>query len=104
MLDLDSLAEKRARLLQQKDEDWRKALWSPAFQKISQTMTDGEIEGLLGHCTSPQQLDLILKFLQAHPDIGSTPSYALLEREAREAGIGLADWIQILVADEERGQ
>jgi hypothetical protein len=44
MLDLDSLAEERARTLNQQEKVWKDAIWSPAFQSLSQKMSDGEVE------------------------------------------------------------
>jgi hypothetical protein len=44
MLDLDTLAEERARSLNQQEKVWKDAVWSPAFQSLSQKMSDGEVE------------------------------------------------------------
>lgn len=92
MLDLDLLAEKRARSLKQDETQWRSSVWSPSFQKISQSMTDGEIEDLLDLCTSIAQFESVVQFLAAHSDAGSP--YAALRAEAARAGVGLADWIR----------
>jgi hypothetical protein len=52
MLDLDSLAEQRARSLNQQERDWKDAVWSPSFQSLSQRMSDGEVETFLSRFNS----------------------------------------------------
>ena len=85
MLDLDTLAEKRAKSLNQSESVWRTTLWSPAFQKMSASMTDGEIEGFLVSCPSVVHVELVLRYINDHPDREVTSPYALLTREAHNA-------------------
>ncbi len=94
MLDLDTLAEKRAKSLNQSEAVWRATLWSPAFQKISASMTDGEIEGLLISCPSVVHVELVMRYLNGHPERETVSPYALLTREAQTAGMGMAEWIK----------
>jgi len=44
MLDLDSLAEKHAKSLNEQEDKWREALWGAEFQALAQNMSDGEVE------------------------------------------------------------
>ena len=91
MLDLDSLAEKRATMLNEKQESWSQAVWTPDFQKISANMSDGEVETLLGSCKSYRQLEAVVRFLVAKA-AHSSP-YSTLIQEAKTSGLTLADWI-----------
>lgn len=56
MLDLDFLAEKRARDLNQPVEEWREAVWSQEFQELSKNMSDGEVSSFLASCSTPSDL------------------------------------------------
>lgn len=94
MLDLDSLAEKRAKVLNEKEEPWRKAVWSPGFQKISASMSDGEVEILLASCKSFAQVEAVVVYLGTLPE--NVSPYSLLVQEAASAGVGLGDWISRL--------
>ena len=98
MLDLDTLAEKCAKSLNQSEAVWRSTLWGPAFQKMSASMTDGEIEGFLSSCPSVTHVDLVVRFLSEHPDREKSSPYALITREAQNAGVGMAEWIQGLAS------
>jgi len=91
MLDLDSLAEKRATILNEKQESWSQAVWTPDFQKVSANMSDGEVETLLGSCKSYRQLEAVVRFLVAKA-AHSSP-YSTLIQEAKKSGLTLADWI-----------
>jgi hypothetical protein len=98
MIDLDSLAEARAKALNQSEEIWRRALWSAKFQKISAQMTDGEIEGLLLSCPSVAHVDWVLGYLENHAEKTSTSPYGLLVRAAQGAGVGMGEWILGMVS------
>src|SRR4051794_27630020 len=94
MLDLDSLAEKCAKTLNEQQAHWHKAVWSPGFQKISSHMSDGEVEILLGCCKSFVQLEAVVAFLAGHAL--SMHPYKVLVDEAKTAGLGLSEWIATL--------
>ncbi len=96
MLDLDSLADKCAKSLNQKAEAWRVVVWSAAFQKITQSMSDGEVEALLANCASTGHLEVVLRFLDEHPLRQSESPYVILQQEAQKTGLGLRDWISKL--------
>lgn len=92
MLDLDSLAVQRARVLQEGEDSWKKAVWSPEFQKISQSMSDGEVEEIVGICGSGEDLIALARFLdKVSEKTGATP-YTVGMAEAAKAGLSLADW------------
>lgn len=56
MLDLNRLAELRAEALKQSSESWRRALWSAQFQKLIQSLSDGEVESFIETSTSAEHL------------------------------------------------
>jgi len=60
MIDLDSLAEKRAKALNQDVEAWRQLLWSPDFQSLSQSLTDGELEQMLDLCSTVDEVRVMI--------------------------------------------
>ncbi len=99
MLDLETLAENRARSLQQEAQEWRAAVWSEDFQKISQSMSDGEVEALIGFCPSVFHLKTIVKYLNVLFIQSGISPYTILEQEAAEAGMRPVDWIQSMVTD-----
>lgn len=94
MLDLDSLAEKCARTLNEQSAQWHKSVWSPGFQKISANMSDGEVEMLLASCKSFVQLDAVVAFLSMQ----SSPAnpFTVLAEKSKSAGMGLSEWIATL--------
>ncbi|HMN69685.1 MAG TPA: hypothetical protein PKC28_14175 [Bdellovibrionales bacterium] len=59
MLDLDELAERRARDLNQSPESWRQAVWTDSFQKMSANMSDGEVESVITGAASAERLNEI---------------------------------------------
>lgn len=94
MLDLDALAKQRAEALQQREENWKKAIWCAEFQKISANMSDGEVISLLELCGSPKDFEVISKYLKERSEeIGLTP-FSVLEQEAENEGISLEAWIK----------
>jgi hypothetical protein len=94
MLDLDQLATRRAKTLNQKEDHWKKAVWSQDFQYISASMSDGEVEALLELCSSVPDFERVVKFLKARSErIGISP-YSVLEQEAATAGISVDAWIK----------
>lgn len=96
MLDLDTLAEQRAKSLNQQEDKWRNTLWSPDFQKISANMSDGEVERFLASCPSVDHLQSVIVFLIAHPSQQDVSPYSLLIQEAQSKNLGLSDWIKTL--------
>lgn len=94
MLDLDSLAEQKARRLNQLEDAWRKAMWSAEFQRFSANMTDGEVEQLVSWCPSVEHLNSLVGFLENKAQqLGLTPFSCLLD-VARLAQLSPEDWIK----------
>lgn len=64
MLDLDSLAEERARSLNQQEKIWKEAVWSSGFQSLSQRMSDGEVEMFLSLFLTVQGFERAVKEIE----------------------------------------
>jgi hypothetical protein len=94
MLDLDTLAEKRARTLNEGADKWHQAVWSVGFKKISANMRDGEVESLLSSCKSFRQVEAAVAFLSRRTSPASP--YTALVNEANAAGLSLSEWIASL--------
>jgi hypothetical protein len=91
MLDLDSLAERRAHSLNEGADNWHQAVWSAGFQKISASMSDGEVESLLAACRSFKQLEAVVAYLSVRQTADGP--YATLVDAAKSTGKSLTDWI-----------
>jgi hypothetical protein len=94
MLDLDSLAHSRARSLNEKEEDWRQAIWSPDFQRISVNMSDGEVETLVTLCPSVRHFKDVVQLLEQKSKDQRISPFAVLTEEASRAGMSLNDWVK----------
>lgn len=93
MLDLDHLAQQRARRLNQTEEAWKSAVWSEAFQRFSTNMSDGEVEQLISWCPSVAHLKALVPYLEKRArEMGLTPFPCLLDL-ARQAKITPEAWI-----------
>ena len=97
MIDLDSLAEKQAKSLNEIESGWREAVWSSEFQKISESMSDGEVESLISVCPSLRHFDAVIKFLYSQESAKGSSPYLVLLESARDAGLDLATWIARLL-------
>lgn len=93
MLDLDLLAERRARSLNEAEDQWRSVVWSPSFQKISAQMSDGEVEALIDLCPSAVHLRNLVKFLEQSVLPGGGAPFSALTDEAKKAGVSPKDWV-----------
>jgi hypothetical protein len=93
MLDLDSLAERRARDLNQIEDQWRTIIWGSSFQKISAQMSDGEVEALIGLCSSVTHLQNVVKFLEESSTRSGVAPFTVLTGEAKKAGVSPEDWV-----------
>jgi hypothetical protein len=96
MLDLDSLAEKRAQTVNEQKDHWHKSVWSAGFQKISASMSDGEVEALLTSCKSFMQLDAVVAYVSVHTSLGRSTPFSILAQESKAAGLELDEWIATL--------
>ncbi len=94
MLDLDSLAEKRALALNQGKNDWFDAVWSMGFQKLSQSMSDGEVESLISWCSSVNHVYAVVKHLDGRCGEGGPSPFAVLMADAEADGMQPGEWIQ----------
>lgn len=96
MLDLDTLAEKCAKSSNEEEKRWRTVIWSTDFQKVSQHMSDGEVEIMVLACRSVGNFETLIVFLTGHPEFGALSPFEIMGREAGKAGASLRDWIQSL--------
>jgi hypothetical protein len=93
MLDLDTLAERRAKSLNQGEDVWRAAVWGPGFQKLSTYMSDGEVESLIAMCPSVKHLDFVVTYLNEQCARSGMAPFAVLSADAEKEGLKPADWI-----------
>src|SRR4051812_27089986 len=96
MLDLDRLAQKFAEARSETEEKWRAVVWGAAFQKLTQDMSDGEVEAFLESCTSVDHIEVVLRFLDEHPERTQLSPFAIIKKEASSAGLNMGDWIKAL--------
>ncbi len=96
MLDFDFLAESRAKSLNEQEEMWRKAIWSPLFQALSQSMTDGEVESLVAFCPSVKHFNEVIRHLDVQSKASGVPPFTVLQQLADKAGVQPAEWIRDL--------
>lgn len=94
MLDLDSLAQARAQSLNEKEEEWRQAIWSSDFQRISVNMSDGEVETLVALCPSVKHFKNVVRFLEQKAKDQEVSPFTVLTQEASLAGMSLGDWVK----------
>jgi len=94
MLDLDQLAEQKARRLNEAGASWREAVWSAEFQRFSSNMSDGEVEQLLAWCPSVRHLTALVAFIESKAkEMKLTPFPCLVEL-AKQAKASPEDWIK----------
>ena len=96
MLDLDSLAEKRAKSLNEHVERWQDAVWSADFQKAAQNMSDGEVELLVVSCPSLSHFLTVVTFIAKHPETENLTPFGVVRREADGQGRTIKEWIATL--------
>jgi hypothetical protein len=97
MLDLDRLAQTRAKICKEKVEPWHQALWSQPFQLWSKNMTDSEVESIVASCPSVAHLLAIIAHLSKNSRRVAGAPYLFLQAEARQAKMGFIDWVSALV-------
>ena len=96
MLDLDAIADRRAKTLSQDAPPWRAAVWSAPFQDLSSRLTDGEVIDLLDLCANAGELDQMTRVLvERAVDADLTP-LDWLKREAAAADLSPLAWIKTL--------
>jgi hypothetical protein len=63
MIDLTQLAESRAHDLGQSEKPWIDSAWSADFQRLSQSLSDGEIEQFFQSCGSVEEFRVMTSLL-----------------------------------------
>ncbi len=94
MLDFDSLAQARAQSLNEKEDEWRKAIWSPDFQRISVNMSDGEVETLVELCPSVKHFKDVVQFLEKKSTDQGVSPFSVLTQEASKVGMSPTEWVK----------
>ena len=94
MLDLNSLALRRAQSVNEKEDDWKKAIWSQDFQRISVNMSDGEVESLVDMCPSFKHFECVVKMLEERSKTAGVSPFSALTQEAQKAGVTPAAWVK----------
>lgn len=97
MLDLNSLALRRAKSVNEKEDDWKKAIWSQGFQRISVNMSDGEVEALVELCPSIKHFECVVKMLEDKAKASGISPYTILNQEAQKAGMTAGAWVKACV-------
>lgn len=95
MLDLDSLARARAAHLNETSQSWCDAIWSPAFQTLSKSMSDGEVEMLVDICPSAGHFSAVVAYLEKESASRAVTPFSILETDAQHAGVKPAEWIRV---------
>jgi|GEM_PF-5866198 len=99
MLDLDSLALRRAKSVNEKEDVWKKAIWCREFQRISANMTDGEVESLVELCPSAKHFECVAKLLQERSLEQGISPFNVLIQEADRAGVSPSAWVESCVSE-----
>ncbi len=96
MIDLDVLAETRAKKLSQDQTAWRRAVWTPEFQKLSQNLSDGEIELFFDSCRTVLHFEIMTKNMMETTQASGISFGEMLEKVAR-SGYEFIDWVDAAV-------
>lgn len=93
MLDLDAMASRQAQQFGQPAETWKSVIWSETFQRLTQNMSDGEVELLISHCPTPSHLQFASEYLEVQSkSMGKSP-YQILQDECAQKGIAPGEWV-----------
>lgn len=96
MLDLNALADRRAQALNQKQEGWRQAIWGVGFQKLTQNMTDGEVEAFVAYCHNVSHFEKAVAYLEKRCAETNVTPFAIVAQEAGHSGTSPEQWFQKL--------
>lgn len=96
MIDLDQLAEIKAQKTGQNQQAWQAAVWNPEFQRLSQSISDGEIESIIDSSRTVRHFEIITKFLSDSVFSSGITFSELLDKVAR-SGYQLKDWFDAIV-------
>lgn len=99
MLNFDSLAAERAKALNQEEQVWKRAVWAPSFQAISQSMSDGEVESFIALFSSVPTFELAVSKLEERLRDQAMSPHSLIAQEAAAAGLTPDDWVRSLAKD-----
>lgn len=80
MIDLETIAETRAKELDQNEKEWVEALRQPSFNDFSSYLSDGEIENFVLSFESPVALTVVSgEFLKGYKAGGESPYFDFCE-------------------------
>jgi hypothetical protein len=97
MLDFDFLAEQRAKALNQSEDGWKKAVWKPEFQALSQSMSDGEVESFIALFSSVGKFAAAVEQLEHRLQNRTGSPHTLIQQEAERAGQTPEQWVEALI-------
>ena len=89
---MDALATRRAKHVGQDDQAWRQAIWGETFQKLTQSMTDGEVETFVGYCMSAKHLEAIARHIVQLCEHNQVPPFAVIQQTAEKQGLSALLW------------
>lgn len=80
MIDLETIAETRAKDLDQNEKEWVEALRQPSFNEFSSYLSDGEIENFVLSFESPVALTIVSgEFLKGYKHGGESTYFDFCE-------------------------
>lgn len=97
MIDLESIAESRARELDQSERDWVEALRQPAFASFSTYLSDGEIERYVLSFDSPTQLIVVSGLFLKVCQEGLVSAYQDFLQTSSEMGLDLRRGLELFM-------
>lgn len=104
MLDLDRLAQKRAKTVNEKVDLWHHVLWGQPFQKLSQNMSDSEVESVVASCPSVAHLQALILHLEGNAATVASAPYSFILEQARQSNLRLVEWITALADNKSNSQ
>lgn len=96
MIDLDKLAENKAKKVGQDEAVWQKMVWTNEFQQLSQAISDGEIELFFESCRTVLHFEIMTKYLSESVFSSGISFSEMLDKVAR-SGYQLIDWVDSIV-------
>ncbi len=96
MIDLETIAENRARELDQAEKDWVDALKQPSFNEFSTYLSDGEIEAFILSFESPQSLLKVSGTFLKEIHTGNTECFSEFQRLMSESVLPLEAGLNFL--------
>lgn len=97
MIDLKQLAQTRAQSLSQDVDAWVNSAWSPDFQRLSQALSDGEVEMFFTACHSVEDFRMMTS-LMIETTLSHGISFGEILNKVARTGFLLTDWFQAMIA------